>query len=154
MKLINKFFSTLGLLGMTVTALLVMALGFIKKQIGNIIFVAILACMLYIGIRYDIRFVQTGSMLPDIQIGAICFIDPDAYVDEAPQIEDVAMYSTTSRDVIHRIIDIDDDGAYIFQGDNNDAPDFSPVPREVIKGKVVAVLNFVAPLMRLIKGIS
>ena len=125
----------------------------LKNAIGNLAFLAALATMLFIAFRFDLRYVETGSMLPDIKIGAVCLVDPDAYENTAPQVGDVAIYSTPTRDVIHRIVRVSDEG-YIFKGDNNNSEDYSPVPAEAIGGKVVGVINIVAPLMRTIKHLG
>lgn len=125
----------------------------LKNAVSNLAFLAALAAMLFIAFRFDLRYVETGSMLPDIKIGAICLVDPDAYENAAPQVGDVAIYSTPTRDVIHRIVRVSDEG-YIFKGDNNNSEDYSPVPAEAIGGKVVGVINIVAPLMRIIKHLG
>lgn len=120
---------------------------------ADIIFVLLIAAMIYIPFRYNVRYIESGSMEPGIHVGAIVLIDPTAYKDAEPQVGDIAMYQTSTREVIHRIIDVDEDG-YIFKGDNNDSEDFAPVPAENIRGELKVTINVVAPVIKAIKHLG
>ncbi len=121
--------------------------------ISDVLFILLIAAMIYIPIRYNVRYIESGSMEPGIHVGAIVLIDPEAYEYEDPQIGDVAMYHTSTREVIHRIIGKDDNG-YIFKGDNNDSEDFAPVPAESIRGELKATINILSPLVKVIKHLG
>ena len=120
---------------------------------GDLLFVLLIAAMIYIPFRYNVRYIESGSMEPGIHVGAIVLIDPIAYKDEAPHVGDIAMYQTSTREVIHRIIDESDDG-YIFKGDNNDSEDFAPVPAENIRGELKVTINVVAPIVKAVKHLG
>lgn len=120
---------------------------------GDLLFVLLIAAMIYIPFRYNVRYIESGSMEPGIHVGAIVLIDPTAYKDEDPQVGDIAMYQTSTREVIHRIIDESDDG-YIFKGDNNDSEDFAPVPAENIRGELKVTINVVAPIVKAVKHLG
>ncbi len=126
----------------------------IAGWIVTIIICAICAMLVFVRFRYDARYVETGSMRPEYQIGAIVLVDDSAYDSAEPEVGDVAVYQSGNRQVMHRIVDIDENGDYIFEGDNNDSADFAPVERQQIVGKAVAHFNFVAPLVRKIRHLS
>lgn len=120
---------------------------------GDLLFVLLIAAMIYIPFRYNVRYIESGSMEPGIHVGAIVLIDPTAYKDKDPQVGDIAMYQTSTREVIHRIIDESDDG-YIFKGDNNDSEDFAPIPAENIRGELKVTINVVAPIVKAVKHLG
>jgi len=124
-----------------------------KDKIADTFFVTLLVLLVLIPMKYELRYIETGSMEPGIRVGAIVLIDPKAYEDSAPQVGDVAMYQTATREVIHRIIRTEENG-YKFKGDNNKAEDFGIVPRDAIRGKLVLRINLVAPLIRAIKNLE
>lgn len=124
------------------------------KWVLTIAFAAFCVLIIYSRFRYDTRYIQTGSMLPEYQIGALVWVDDHAYDEASPEIGDVAIYSTGSREVMHRIVGVYADGTYVFKGDNNDSSDFSPVDESAIEGKAVFHLNFLAPLIRRIHHLS
>lgn len=120
---------------------------------GDLLFVLLIAAMIYIPFRYNVRYIESGSMEPGIHVGAIVLIDPTAYKDQDPQVGDIAMYQTSTREVIHRIIDESDDG-YIFKGDNNDSEDYAPIPAENIRGELKVTINVVAPIVKAVKHLG
>ncbi|RHU37193.1 signal peptidase I [Clostridium sp. TM06-18] len=120
---------------------------------GDLLFVLLIAAMIYIPFRYNVRYIESGSMEPGIHVGAIVLIDPTAYKDKDPQVGDIAMYQTSAREVIHRIIDESDDG-YIFKGDNNDSEDYAPIPAENIRGELKVTINVVAPIVKAVKHLG
>lgn len=126
----------------------------IAGWIVTIIICAICAMLVFVRFRYDARYVETGSMRPEYDIGAIVLVDDKAYDDADPKVGDVAVYQSGNRQVMHRIVDIDENGDYIFEGDNNQSTDFAPVERQQIVGKAVTHFNFVAPLVRKIRHLS
>lgn len=84
--------------------------------------------------------VLSGSMTPDIPVGAVVVIRP---VDPATlEVGDVVTYQIRpdAPDVItHRIIDVrqtDDGPVFELQGDANRGPDDEPVPAAAIRGEL------------------
>lgn len=55
--------------------------------------------------------------------------------NDPPQVGDVVIYYRSGITIVHRVIQINDDG-YITKGDNNLGPD-SPVSKEQVGGKVL-----------------
>jgi signal peptidase len=77
--------------------------------------------------------VMSGSMEPEIMPGDLVIIR-----EQAPhqyQLGDVATYMVGNTSYTHRIV-AEEDGTFIFQGDNNNTID-EPVPAEGLVGKVL-----------------
>jgi len=85
--------------------------------------------------------IVTRSMYPVFSRGDAVIIEKlnEKTIKEL-EINDIIEYRTSSRSVVHRIIDIDktDVNNWIFttMGDNNNGPDFNPVEEHQIKGIV------------------
>ena len=71
-------------------------------------------------------------MEPTIEAGSIVIASRN--IDEY-NINDIAIYERNGMRIIHRIIDINEDGSYVFKGDNNEYADSSYVERTQIIGK-------------------
>ena len=129
-----------------------------KKKLlnyGDKLLTALIVLFFIITILFKVRYVETGSMKPTLQVGSIVYVNPFSYSENrSPTIGDIAMYrSSTGMEYIHRIVGVTKDGDYIFKGDNNSTKDFSPVPLTSIEGKVVIRVNIVAPVIRAIKNL-
>ncbi|MBP3805332.1 MAG: signal peptidase I [Oribacterium sp.] len=124
-------------------------------DIGDKLLTALIVLFFIITILFKVRYIETGSMKPTLQVGSIVYVNPFSYSEKRkPNIGDIAMYrSSTGMEYIHRIVDVTEDGDYIFKGDNNSTKDFSPVPLTSIEGKVVIRVNIVAPVIRAIKNL-
>lgn len=108
--------------------------------------------------------VKTGSMEPTLPIGSLVTIETNVM----PEIGDIATFSdeaVTFKNygfitkpeyegavTTHRVIDIDEDGNYIFKGDAPDAQGKQVVSPDRIVGKELWHITFIAPVMRLIRG--
>lgn len=125
-----------------------------KKYISNGLFLLVLSGILWFYQRYDLIYAESGSMYPAIETGAICIVDPEAYETDKPEVGDIAVYQTDARYVVHRVISDESDGWYQFKGDNNDSSDLGAVNIKDIRGRVSAVINFVAPLVRKVKHLD
>ncbi len=123
---------------------------------GDKLLTALIILFFIITILFKVRYIQTGSMKPTLQVGAVVYVNPYSYSESRrPGIGDIAMYrSSTGMEYIHRIIDVTEEGNYIFKGDNNQTKDFNPVPLSSIEGKVVIEVNFIAPIVRTIKHLE
>lgn len=110
---------------------------------GNLVFLILLAAILYGNQRFDRYLIRTGSMEPGLQAGAIVAADPR----RMPEKGEIGVYLSNGNAVIHRVIDITEDG-YQFQGDANLEPDAVWILKKDVKGTVVFWLNAVAPVLR------
>ena len=115
----------------------------IVKKICNALSMILLIALLLIAaalivpkiIGYDQYAVLSGSMEPNIHVGAIAF---DKEVDPKElQVEDVVTYQLSDGTLVtHRIIAIDNEAKTVTtQGDANEAEDALPVAFENIVGK-------------------
>ncbi len=121
-----------------------------KISIGDIVFVAVLLVLILIFTVFKVKYIRTGSMEPTLHVGAVVIVNPHVKPDKG----DIAMYETDSSEVIHRVMDINDDGSYMFKGDNVADPDINnPVPRDAVTGPVIFKLNIISPLIRAIHHI-
>lgn len=71
-------------------------------------------------------------MEPTIEAGSIVIASRN---NDEYNINDIAIYEKNGMRIIHRIIDINEDGSYVFKGDNNEYADSSYVERTQIIGK-------------------
>lgn len=97
--------------------------------------------------------VLSGSMMPAIPVGSLCYINPTSADNIC--IGDVIAFSVEcgrkTMKVIHRVIDKDDRKQYCTtKGDYNEEPDVSPVSYTSIQGKVVLVIPYLGRICRLI----
>ena len=109
----------------------------------NGVFLIVLFTILYVNLNFPKYFIQTGSMAPALNVGAIVFVDPD----RDPKVADIAAYKSGSNIIIHRVMSKTDEG-YTFKGDANTSADAAIVPEEDIEGTVIIKLNFVAPVVK------
>ena len=89
---------------------------------------------------YRAFYVVSESMEPEITVNQLVL---GKYVTEDDELEIGEIYAY-KRDgvvgqeiIIHRLIDISEDGQYQFKGDNNEWPDTEPVKREDIGYQVI-----------------
>lgn len=93
--------------------------------------------------------VITGSMEPVIKAHSVSIVK-ECNIEEVNE-GDIIMYrSHNGLNVVHRVIDVVNMGgkkALITKGDANRYEDIYPVTEEMLYGKVVMVINEVAPLL-------
>lgn len=119
------------------------------------------AFFIFLFVRYEPRYIVSGSMEPTVHVGALTFIDAQAYAKgQDPEVGDIVLYRAASgREILHRVkrVEKSEDGseAEIYcQGDNNETEDFAPVEKMQIVGKTKYVVNFVAPLVRAVRHLD
>ena len=101
-------------------------------------FIAIVALVILIMYAAGVKpaVVLSGSMEPTVETGSVAFINTK---DRNVGIGDVVQYRIVQDNgemkVLHRIIDIRDDGTFVTKGDNNDTEDMNPVGIDQINGK-------------------
>ncbi|GAK02883.1 signal peptidase SipW [Geomicrobium sp. JCM 19037] len=85
---------------------------------------------------YEIKTVLSGSMEPGIQTGSIIAIEQQEITTNFNRGDVVTFFGPEGVLVTHRVHEVIDNGqSYITKGDNNNAPDTSPVMAEDIVGK-------------------
>lgn len=115
---------------------------------GNLLFLILLAAILYGNIRFDRYLIRTGSMEPKLRTGAIVVVDPQ----RMPEKGEIGVYLSNGNVIIHRVTDITEN-VYQFQGDANPEPDAVSVWKKDIRGTVVFRLNAAAPVLRRLFGL-
>ena len=129
----------------------------IKSRISTGLIVIVCAFICFICFRYKVRYIASGSMEPTYEIGELVLIDPEAYKQEDPKVDDIAMYKYGEREVIHRVTAYDNSSTIptcTFKGDSNSAEDFIPIPVTNIEGKAVWSTDLFAPIIRRIFNLS
>lgn len=113
----------------------------------NGVFLILLTAIILINVRFDFFYIKTGSMEPELPVGSVVMVNPNA----KPKLGDIFAYENHGSTVIHRIVGMEGDG-YVFQGDANPSPDGAVVEKSQIIGKAVARIRFLAPVIRAIQS--
>ncbi len=100
---------------------------------------------LYLQAWPPIVVVMSSSMEPAIETGAIVLM---RHVEGSPQVGDIVSVPVPAearedgypKEVLHRVIEITEDGLLRTQGDNLDKPDPFAVPATAVTKRVVAVI--------------
>jgi signal peptidase len=98
---------------------------------------------------YQIRLVESGSMEPTIPVGSAIVVKPKALY----QIGDIVTYQRheDTKATTHRIVSIDENNAFIMQGDANNTPDLRKVQSQEIVGGVylsIPYLGYILDFLR------
>lgn len=131
---------------------------YLRRWLGTLIMVVLILIFIYClaGIQeqksngklffpfgYRPVVILSGSMEETIRTGAVVLVKQTKEI--AP--EDILFFITKDQiPVIHRCIHKNEDGSLITKGDANDEVDFEPVTSSQIQGKVVCVMNWLAPV--------
>jgi signal peptidase I len=90
--------------------------------------------------------VRSGSMQPSIQVGDVVVAKPWTE-DQRIRVGRVFVYddpaATRPRVMVHRIVELRDDGDYTTAGDANDLTDVTPLPRSEIRATAVLLVPHV-----------
>ena len=113
----------------------------------NGVFLILLTAIILINVRFDFFYIKTGSMEPELPVGSVVMVNPNA----KPKLGDIFAYENHGSTVIHRIAGIEN-GSYIFQGDANPSPDGAAVEESWLIGKAVIRIRFLAPALRAIQS--
>lgn len=81
--------------------------------------------------------VLSSSMEPSIHTGSLAYITE---TENKPSVGDVIAYQAGEMPVVHRVVEVEEDG-YLTQGDANDTPDMNIVEPE----EVLGICSFVVP---------
>lgn len=101
--------------------------------LGVLVAAALVVIALPLVTKGEWRTVVSGSMEPHVSPGDVVLVAPTL---ESPQVGDVVAFADPlqpDRDVLHRVVDLDEQGALVTRGDANDVNDpWSILPSEVI----------------------
>ena len=120
-------------------------------SLAGIVLVALalllLGSLLPRGYGYDIRIVEGGSMEPTIPRGAVVL----TRAESSYEIGDVVTYQrrTDERATTHRLVEtvtVEDESAFLTQGDANNVVDNDPVLEVEIAGRVLFHIPYVGYL--------
>lgn len=113
----------------------------IIKVIGNVfsvLSVIVIALLLtptilqYAG--YNSFVILSASMEPVIDTGSIVFVDSS---DTDIEVGDIILYRLSNTNIVHRVIEIQENGDLVTKGDNNDGQDFEPIKDYQVYGTVM-----------------
>ena len=114
-------------------------INIISNVIFKIFFVLICAGLISwfcFGIHWYV--VPTGSMEPNIHVGSLAFVNTKAEYEEIEK-GDIIVYNNGVRLIIHRAVDIDEEGI-TTQGDSNERPDMVKTTKDNFVGKEICVI--------------
>lgn len=90
--------------------------------------------------KYAAMNVVSESMLPTLKVKDDVLVERVKETDELT-IGDIYIYKRDGMFIIHRLVDIDNNGLYIFKGDNNEVID-APVPKDDIVSHYVKTWDY------------
>ena len=108
----------------------------IKKSgdiLGGILMVVsliLLIPLLLTNMGINSYIILSGSMEPVIRTGSMVLVDTQT---ENIQSGDIIMYRLQKENVVHRVVEIQEDGKIITKGDNNENADFAGVSQSLCK---------------------
>lgn len=115
----------------------------------GLVIIAVLLKIIPGFLGYQSYIVLSGSMEPTLPVGSVVYADSR---NNMPDIGDIAVYQVSdSVRVTHRVIDVSENG-YILKGDANNAPDFSPVPKNRIIGVYALHIPMLGYILSMFQG--
>ena len=123
----------------------------IKVFIYTFVFFNITVLTLYfIGIQPTI--ITTGSMIPKLSIGTVCFVDKN-YSFADLEVDDIIAYHVPrQKDVVHRIVEKVEDG-YRTKGDSNENADTAIVDDTMYAGKCIFYIPYLGYLISIFQPV-
>lgn len=117
-------------------------------QTGVILLLLAAAAVLAFGVLtktfVPFRVVESGSMTPILPVYSVIIVDKRSNYEPG----DVITYKADKGEIVtHRLIKVNDDGAFITKGDANPTPDnyTDPVTINDVEGKAVYKIIYTAP---------
>ena len=88
---------------------------------------------------YSPTAIISGSMQPELKVGDIVVVEDvsQSLVDNLQPGDIIEFTEGKGVPIVHRIIEIDEEGNFITKGDANSKPDTDPVTPQEVRGKVV-----------------
>lgn len=97
--------------------------------------VLLLAVFLPVLFGFQTFVVMSGSMSPTIPVGSLVYVDKNVSADDICAGDVIAFDIGQTEPCLHRVIEIDEQGRLITQGDANESPDMSPVDSSRLIGR-------------------
>ena len=114
----------------------------------------LLVAVLPMAFGFQPYIVLSASMEPTIMTGSLSYIDKK---DSDVSIDDIVAFSVDDEvTVIHRIVDVADNGQYVTKGDNNESTDIATLSPDQIVGKVkhsISYLGYITKWLQSKKGL-
>ena len=84
----------------------------------------------------QLETVMSGSMVPALPVGSIVAVQPTDTT--ALEVGDIITFVSFGNPPLttHRIVEVNDDGTFVTQGDANEDPDLAPVDDGAVVGRV------------------
>ncbi len=117
----------------------------------------LVAAILLAGVRligYQVFTVVSGSMEPDIHVGALVYVK-ELKPHEVKEGDDITFVTDGEKVVTHRVIKVDEDKGiyrYYTKGTNNETADAMPVHQNNLVGKVHFTVPYLGYLAEFIKN--
>lgn len=103
-----------------------------------------IVCVIYGIGPYKMLGIETGSMMPNYNIGDAVVIDKNVNTDNL-KVGDVIAYENVDNIlIVHRIVKINSDKSFITKGDNNNVADSFYVQPDKVRGCVKVRIPFLA----------
>ena len=108
--------------------------------LGLLVAVALVVVALPLASKGEWRTVQTGSMEPHVSPGDVVLLAPS---QDVPEVGDVVAFPDPlqpDRDVLHRVVAFDEQGALVTKGDANDVNDpWTVAPSQLIGTEILTI---------------
>lgn len=129
--------------------------SFLCHLFGTLILLAVIAALLPITLPrflgYEIYYVSSGSMEPEIPVGSVAYIKPmdPVNLDEG----DIVSYNKNGSTIVHRVVSNHRvEGYLITKGDANEEEDIGDIPYANVTGQVVRHFPVLGQLMMILSG--
>lgn len=116
---------------------------FVYRLVSTVVFILVILIVVLFGYGspfYRPVVVVSGSMLPTIQINALCMVRFNDFEDV--QEGDIIMFycPPLGENITHRVVEVSEYGL-ITKGDNNEDVDSMLTTKELYRGKVIGIWN-------------
>jgi signal peptidase I len=107
---------------------------------------------------YGFYSINSGSMEPTLMVDDVIIVKASTEGGVNYKVGDIIVYESFATEsfghlITHRITEIDENGRYITEGDNNNAPDSLPVYPSQVMGVMVGKIGGFNAFVRFIKSV-
>ena len=120
----------------------------VKRYMVNILSLLIIFMMICSLTIVRVSIVVSGSMEPLIHTGSVVVTTRSV---DTVECEDIVLYKLDDMNVIHRVVEVNEDGTFVTKGDHNESKDFKDVSYDQIIGKylfTIPYLGYVIVMLR------
>ena len=118
-----------------------------------VVVMIVLTLLVSRGLGFTVAAVYSQSMEPTIEYGSPVVVE-DVPITEVA-VDDIVLFRDRhGQSVLHRVVDIEVNGAnrlLTTRGDANPAPDLAAVNSSHLRGRLVAVISWLKPIVYLIR---